>query len=215
MEGKKERKLQPAWLLLFWPAYLTRYFLIENLNPAKNYFRVWVPLDDRIPFCEWFLIPYVLWYVAMVALHLYMLANDVENFRRYTRYLIVTMLLGTVVFLLFPTYQDLRPGVFPRNNWLTQTVALLYRVDTDTNVLPSEHMTGAIGLVLGAWHTRKLRRPPIMAGVGLFSLLVGLSTLFLKQHSVLDLLAALPVSALAYLAAWGGGGWNYGKTRGA
>lgn len=215
MERNSENKIPPVWLLLFWPAYLMRYFLIESLNPAKTYFRVWIPLDDRIPFCEWFLIPYVLWYVAIVGLHLYMLAYDVENFRRYTRYLAVTAILGTAIFLLFPTCQDLRPVILPRKNLLAKGVALLYRVDTNTNVLPSEHVTGAIGLVLGAWHTKKLRRPGTMAAIGLFSLLVSLSTMFLKQHSVLDFLAALPVSALAYLAAWGRGGWNYGKTRGA
>ena len=213
MERKNENKIPPVWLLLFWPAYLMRYFLIESLNPVQTYYRVWVPLDDRIPFCEWFLIPYVLWYGAIVGLHLYMLAYDVENFRRYTCYLLVTALLGTAIFLLFPTCQDLRPEMFPRENLLTKAVALLYRVDTNTNVLPSEHVTGAIGLVLGAWHTKKLRRPRIMVTIGLFSLLVSLSTLFLKQHSVLDLLAALPVAAVAYYAAWGRGGWKYGKTR--
>ena len=49
-------------LLIAWPIYFAAYFLTENLIPAESCHVIWCPLDDMIPFCEVFLIPYVGWY---------------------------------------------------------------------------------------------------------------------------------------------------------
>lgn len=200
-----------CWMLLFWPVYLLRYLLVEALNPAAVYIPIWTPLDDCVPFCEWFLIPYVLWYGAIVGLHLYTLAVDVESFKRYTLFLGIAIGISTTVFLLFPTCQNLRPAEFPRDNPLTRAVGLLYRIDTNTNVLPSEHVIGAVGLFLGVWNTPRLIKPVWIVSAGIFSLLVCLATLFLKQHSVLDLLAAVPVCVIAGYIAWGRRGRSFGK----
>ncbi len=189
--------------LLFWPVYILRYLLIENLNPAAGYHAVHSSLDDLIPFCEWFLIPYGAWYAAIVLMHLYTLRHDVQSFRKYSQFLMVTIAISTTVFLLFPSCQELRPEAFPRDNFLTRAVQLLYRVDTSTNVLPSEHAIGAMALFAGALNTRRLRTPGKLAAIGAFSLLVCLSTVFLKQHSVLDVVAAVPVCGFAYFLVYG------------
>ena len=198
--------------VLFWGLYLCRYLLIELLNPAKSYYAVWSPLDDRIPFCEWFLIPYTAWYAAMVGIHLYTFARDVESFKRYSAYLLITVGISTAVFLLFPTCQNLRPEVFPRKNLLTGCVRMIYRLDTNTNVLPSEHVTGAIGIYLCVRDIWRRKRPEMVWLAGIFAGSVCLSTVFLKQHSVLDVLAALPVSAVGGWIAWRRGDGIIGKT---
>ena len=53
-------------LLLGWVGYFILYFLTENLIPVENCHPVYMWLDDVIPFCEWFLIPYVFWYALIV-----------------------------------------------------------------------------------------------------------------------------------------------------
>ena len=53
-------------LLLGWVGYFLLYFLTENLIPAEKCTPVHMWLDDVIPFCEWFLIPYVFWYALIV-----------------------------------------------------------------------------------------------------------------------------------------------------
>ena len=89
-------------LLLFWPVYLMRYVIIENLNPAARYFPIHCALDDMIPFHELFLIPYVLWYFFIVGMHLYTLFYDVPEFRAFTMFLIISLAISTSIFLLFP-----------------------------------------------------------------------------------------------------------------
>ena len=48
-------------LLLDWVVFFLLFYLTENFIPAEKCFPVWCKLDDLIPFCEYFLIPYVFW----------------------------------------------------------------------------------------------------------------------------------------------------------
>lgn len=190
-----------AAYLLFWPVFGLRYLLLENFHPAAVYHPVYCPLDDRIPFLEWFLIPYVLWYFGIIGIHLWLYLRDDPVFGQYSRYLMLSMGISTAVFLLYPTCQELRPPVFSRDNTLTCLVAALYRLDTCTNVCPSEHVIGAVGFFLAAWYSIDHRCLP---WAGLLAALMAVATVFLKQHSVVDVLAALPVCGI---------GWYFGFYR--
>jgi len=197
MSSRSTGRSHYLWLL-FWPLYWLRYVLIEQLNPAAAYTPIHCPFDDLIPFCEWFLVPYILWMPFMVLLALYCLRTDRDSFIRYSKFLAIAMTISGVIFLLFPTCQELRPAVYPRDNLMTDLVRLLHRIDTNTNVLPSEHAVGAIAVVIAASSHPKLRRPRSLIPICMAMGLVCLSTVFLKQHSVLDLLAAVPVCAVAW-----------------
>ena len=190
------------WWLLFWPAYILRYLLIENGNPAQAYHVMHCALDDRIPFQEGFLVFYVCWYFLIVGVHLYTLLYDTDTFCRYSKFLCISVTLSTAIFLLYPSCQNLRPAAFPRDNLLTRVVGLLYAVDTNTNVFPSEHVIGTIAALAAAAHTQGLRKPRILAGLTVLAVLICVSTLFLKQHSALDVLGALPVCVVAYFLSY-------------
>ena len=197
-----EPQYKHLWWLLFFPIYWLRYPLIEQLNPADYYHPIHCPLDALIPFSEWFIIPYMLWMVTIVLFAIYTLLYDIDSFRRYMKLLTVTMLISTVIFLIFPSCQNLRPAVLPRDNLLSKCVALLYSTDTNTNVFPSEHAIGAIAVWIAAVNTKSLRRPIIIGAITILEVLICLSTVFLKQHSLLDVLAAAPICAFGYLVCY-------------
>ena len=186
------------WFLLFWPIFGIRYLILERIDPLSPFHLIHSPLDDIIPFQEWFLIPYVLWYVLLFGMHLYTMVYDVDAFRKYSKFLIISMTTSTAIFILYPSYQNLRPVEFPRDNVLTGIVRILYRLDTNTNVFPSEHAIGAIAVFAAYLHMKKVHSPMKTAVFTIITILICLSTVFLKQHSVLDVLAALPICAVSY-----------------
>ena len=191
------------WFLLFWPIFGLRYLLIENLNPVGEPHLIHCPLDDVIPFHELFLIPYALWFVGIIGMHLYTMVYDIPAFKKYTKFLIISMATSTAIFILYPSYRNLRPADFPRNNLLTWIVGILYRIDTNTNVFPSEHAIGALAVFSAYLHTQSLRSPGKTVAFAVMTVLVCLSTVFLKQHSILDVVAALPICMIAYVACYG------------
>lgn len=177
--------------VLWLPVYLLSFFVIERVV-VTGYWPTQTWLDGYIPFCEWFVIPYCLWYPLLVAVGLWLLWKDREGFRRYLRFLALTFFLSELVWLLIPNGQDLRPAVMPRDNPLTRLVAGLYAIDTNTNVFPSVHVVGAIGAAWAVRNTPSLqgRKLPREA-VTILAVLICLSTLFIKQHSVLDVASGL------------------------
>lgn len=96
----------------------------------------------------------------------------------------------------------MRVTVFPRENICTDIVRWLYSFDTNTNVCPSLHVIGAIGTAISVWHAKGLDKPWIRAFVIVLTVMISLSTVFLKQHSFVDVAAALPVSLTGYLFAY-------------
>ena len=189
------------WLLLFWPVYYLRYFLVEALNPAGSVCHVMhCALDDLIPLWEVFLIPYSMWMVLMLALTVFTMLYDVDTFKKYMKYLMVTITVSTTVFIVYPTCQNLRPETFERSNLFTWILGIFYQVDTNTNVCPSEHVIGSMAMLAAAFHCRYLSDKTwkkILVTISM--ILVSLSTVFLKQHSILDVLYALPLCGAAYV----------------
>ena len=183
-------------LLLGWVGYFALYFLTERLIPAENCYVVHTRLDDLIPFCEWFLIPYVFWYGLIVLSLIWFMLYHVELFKSLQIYIIVTQVVAMTIYILFPNRQDLRPEVFPRDNLLTDMVGVLYRLDTNTNVCPSLHVAYSLGIA-STWLKEKTVKPARKVFVVVCVALICLSTMFIKQHSAVDFFAALPVCALA------------------
>lgn len=191
---------------LWLPFYLLAFVLVEHL-PQASYWSTQLPLDNAIPFCEWFVLFYCAWYPLLVAAGLYLLLRDAPAFRRYMAFLAVTFFASVVIWLLLPNGQDLRPQVFPRENFPTALVAALYRIDTNTNVFPSVHVVGSAGAALAVWDSPRLRAQPLLRwGVVLLAALICVSTLFIKQHAILDVVSGLVLSLTAavplYLIPW-------------
>lgn len=189
-------------LLWLWPVYLIAFLITERFIPRSYYHPMYHPLDDLIPFYEFFLIPYVFWYVFMVGSILYTLCNDTRAFRRQGWFMIFTFGTASVIYLLYPTCQQLRPQVFPRENVLASIVQFLYWIDTPTNVCPSLHVCGAIGCALGLSDTKHFGTPLWKIVNFSIAALIILSTVFLKQHSVVDVFWGLVLSLIAYLLAY-------------
>ena len=193
--------------LLGWVGYFILYFLTENLIPAENCYPVHCWLDDLIPFCELFVIPYVFWYGLIVISLLYFALYSPDSFKRLMTFIIVTQVVAMAIYIAFPTRQDLRPEMFERDNILTAIMGLIYAFDTNTGVCPSLHVAYSIGIA-SSWlkykDASKWWKSFVVAAV----VLICISVAFVKQHSVIDIFAALPVCLLAEGIAFGKSYWK-------
>ena len=183
-------------LLLGWVGYFVLYFLTENLIPVEQCHPVHCRLDDLIPFCEYFVIPYVGWYLLIVVSLGYFLLYNVKNFKRLQTYIIITQAVAMLIYILYPTRQDLRPETFQNSNLFTWIIGLLYRFDTNTGVCPSLHVAYSIGIA-STWLRDRSASVAWKVFVTVFVVLICLSTMFIKQHSAVDVFAAIPVCLLA------------------
>lgn len=176
------------WIVAYMIFYLLGFFILENAE-HRHYHVIHSWLDDQIPFCEYFIVPYLLWFVYLVVGVCWFIFKA-EDRREYYQ-LVSVLALGMTIFLIvscvYPNKQDLRPTVFANNNIFTQMVQMLYKTDTPTNILPSIHVFNSLAMfyaVNGSAQLKKRRGIRIFTGVLTVSII--LSTMFLKQHSVVD-----------------------------
>ena len=182
--------------LLGWVFYFAAYFLTEALIPVENCHVIHCALDDIIPFCEYFVVPYVFWYILIVGSLLYFLLYNVDSFKNLQKYFIVTQVVAVIVYIVYPNCQNLRPESFANENIFTWMVGFLYSADTNTGVCPSLHCAYSIGIA-SVWLKEKDVSKWFKALIVVLAILICMSTAFIKQHSVVDFVAAIPVCILA------------------
>ena len=184
-------------LLLFWPLFGIAFYCLERVF-NMNYHVVYCALDDKIPFCEYFLIPYWFWFVFLIGIQIYSFFFDVPTFKRYIRYTIISYTLTLLIYIIYPTSQELRPVAFARNNIFTVAVKGLYQFDTNTNVCPSLHVIGSMAVYFAARKSRVFGSLPWRIAFFVMTVLISVSTVFLKQHSVIDIAAAVVLGLAVY-----------------
>ena len=182
-------------LLLGWVVYFCLYFITENLIPPERCHVVHCALDDLVPFNEYFVIFYVSWYALIVLSLLIFLLYDIQSFRDLSTFIIITQLVAMAVYILWPNRQDLRPGSFEHQNFCTWVLGLLYAFDTPTGVCPSLHVAYSLGIG-SVWLKKKDASPLWKAVLVVWIALICVSVAFVKQHSVLDADAAIPLCLL-------------------
>lgn len=188
-----------VWLLLFWPAFGIVFALLERGGVTANFHAVRCALDDMIPFCEYFLVFYLYWFIFLPFMLAYTFLFDVPAFKRMMYFIMSTYLVTVTVYFIYPTAQYLRPESFARDNVFTRFLTWFYSYDTCTNVCPSIHVIGSFAAMNAAWDTPRFKTPGWRWFFALSAVMISVSTLFVKQHSVLDVLWALPLCAAAAL----------------
>ena len=201
-----EPRFAHAKLLGDWLGYFALYFLTENLIPAERCHEIHCALDDAIPFCEGFAVFYVGWYVLVALSLAYAFFTDVKNFKKLQIYIMITQAVAMLCYIVYPSIQNLRPEAFPRQNVFTAVLGFIYSFDTPTGVCPSLHVAYSLGILSVGLKDQQLSHA-VKTALTAFVILVSFAVCFVKQHSALDVLAALPVCLLAEGLVYGKDYW--------
>ncbi len=192
------RRNKHFFLCLFFVVYMVWFSYLEG-TVTRHYHIIHMALDDMIPFCEVFVVPYLLWFFYVTWGVVYFGTHSKKDYYRLCAFLFTGMAVFLIVSTLYPNGQDLRPHTFARDNVFTWLVQIIYAFDTPTNLFPSIHVYNSIGVQLAVMNSDLFRRKPaVRIGSGILCVAIILSTLFIKQHSVFDVVTALILAAVMY-----------------
>ena len=123
-----------------------------------------------------------------------------DDYYRTCVFLFTGMTIFLIVSTLWPNGHHLRPYTMPRDNIFTHLLIGLYKTDTPTNLWPSIHVYNSIGAHLAIAKSSYFKdKPWIRCGSFVLAVSIILSTMFIKQHSVFDVLTAFGLSAIMYI----------------
>lgn len=186
-----------CFLILYAVVYMLCFQYLEH-RTGVIYHIIHCSLDQYIPFCEYFIIPYYLWFVYMFIMCFYFVIINRED--RDCKNLLFTLCGGMTVFLIvsffYPNGLQLRPVTMTNDSVFTKLVSFLYHADTATNVLPSIHVYNSITVYCAIKQCQRLKKyKKFRIFTLILTILIVLSTLFLKQHSIIDVSAGLLMAA--------------------
>jgi len=195
------KKYKHGWVFGYIIIYLPWFMMLERywVPETSNYHIIYSRVDDMIPFIEYFIIPYFLWFPLIAAAFLYFFFVDVDEFYKMAKLMFAGMTIFLIISTIFPNGLDIRPVYFYRENMFVEMVRGLHRADTPTNVLPSLHVFNTLAVCIALHLSQPLRkRVFIRWSAYLLGTLIILSTMFLKQHSVIDVVAGILMAYTLY-----------------
>ena len=200
-----DKKFSHLWLLLIWATIGITFYGIEQIDKLglrnQHLTAIYSPTDDLIPFCEWFLPPYLFWFAFLIGMYAYTLLFEVDLFKRMMYFTAITYLGTVFIYYIFPNQQLLRPdpATLGRDNAFIRYMIDYWAMDTNTNVFPSLHVIGSFCVQTAAWNSKRFGTTPWRIAFTAMALLISISTVFLKQHSILDVYGGLLLCLVAYI----------------
>ncbi|MDP3385695.1 MAG: phosphatase PAP2 family protein [Eubacteriales bacterium] len=156
------------------------------------------PIDSKIPFVKEMVVPYVVWYLYILVPLAYFAFKSPDDFKKLCMFMFTGMTISYLIFYLVPNGQNLRP-IITETDIFSRIISSIYTTDHPTNSLPSMHVILSVAVNASICNSaifdkcKKLKLFSI-----LLCILICASTVFIKQHSILDVVAGLIVSSLLY-----------------
>lgn len=174
--------------------YFPIFTLLEKYRQPQYYVHCW--LDDMMPFCEYFIIPYLLWFAFVPGMLLFFIRYSRADYFKCCKIIFGGMSICLLIYWLFPTGLMLRETV-EATGFLASCINTLRGVDTPTNVCPSIHVSSTVGICMVLMRSKELKR---FRKLKVFSAVLGvaicMSTVVLDQHSIIDVICGIILSSV-------------------
>ncbi len=171
------------------------YLWIDQIG-FQSIHTMYTQFDRHIPFVKWFILPYMSW---MPLIYIYLLFLCFKDRARYlhtmTAYFIGVM-ISNVIFIFYQTTVP-RPEI-DGTGILTYFVQFVYQHDQPYNCFPSIHALSSYLLFLSVVRSRTIKSAALKTVISVWTWLIIISTVFVKQHSILDVAAGIILAEAVY-----------------
>lgn len=189
-----------CYAMLYLIFYLVTFFTLDFAMEPK--YIIHCPLDDVIPFCEYFAILYFSWFPAFLLGLVGYMIYDKYDFQQLWFIMFTGMTFCFVVYIALPNGLDLRPEL-PDRNIFCRMMNFVWKADAAVNVCPSIHVSSSVAVALVTARSKLFEKHRALRWtVILWMILICVSTMFVKQHSVIDVLCGTAVSLVLYVLAY-------------
>jgi membrane-associated phospholipid phosphatase len=194
------------YLILYWPVQLMTYGISNLIFGGQEVLLFSSPLDLQIPFCEWFVIPYVLWFPYIIFTMVLAVMSGKKGFLHSCAIIYLSIFIPMTFCLFVPNGIpiELRPDfeALGRNNPAIWLVKFIYLVDSPPrNCMPSMHVSVSCALFFTILTNKQIPwRKWLIPCSFLLSALICAATVLIKQHSILDVYYGVIVAVSVFAA---------------
>jgi len=154
--------------------------------------------DNLLPFIPHFVWIYVFWYTMLFWVPYYIFNKNKDSFYKYFVTFVITTLISGIIFVAFPN-TVVRANI-QTNDISSKLVEIIYALDDPgINCLPSIHCLYSFLFIFAIFDTKSNSPIWMKILITILSILVVLSTLFIKQHVIYDAIAALVIGFIVWI----------------
>lgn len=185
------------YVIQFLLIYVFIFLILENWD-NRVYYTTDSWIDQYIPFNEYFVIPYLFWFIYIALGFIYFIFIDQKGFKRTCFYLFVGMFTCLIIYMIWPNQQNLRVNLNNTNIFQT-LVSFIYTIDSPTNVCPSIHVYNSIMMMISLFKSECMKNHKLLSVINMIiAVLICLSTMFIKQHAFVDVVLAIVLCIVIY-----------------
>jgi len=185
-----------AWRTLLASTFVSLaplYFVIGELTRGRPTYAPEISLDRAVSLQPAWMLVYGSLYVFVVVLPL-LVVRQRDLFRRALQAYLSVMVVSYVGFLLYPTLAP-RPAEVLGDDFSAWSLRLIYSLDPPHGCFPSLHVAYSFVSALTCYRVHR----GVGACAAVWAALIGLSTLYTKQHYVVDVIAGAVAAGVAYV----------------
>ena len=187
----KIRRCSNALLLSAFAVLVAMYFVVAAATRGRVVFVPERAIDRELPLRPaWTPVYLSMWIFSLLPVTV---VRGAELRRRTILSYLTSVITAYIVFLLYPTVAP-RPADVPGDGVITWSLRTLYAIDPPYNCFPSLHVAYAF---LAALSTYRVRRGLGIAAL-MWAVVIAISTLFIKQHYVADIVAGALLAVVAH-----------------
>lgn len=188
-----KKYIMPLILIFFIP--FSNIIYVHLNNSSRGIHSLVTDIDKSIPFIKAFAIPYLLWLPFLTITLIYLCFHYRKVYYEVIISIVVGVMLCFIIYYFFQTTVP-RPKL-SGNDFLTNLVRYVYSTDNPFNCFPSIHVLTSYLLIKGiASCNKKILFQKVI--VTSMSALIILSTQFIKQHVILDLIFAIFIGNIIF-----------------
>ena len=183
------------FILEVYAVYLVWFFAMEKI-PNRNYHIVYSKLDDYIPFYKPAILMYSSWFLMLVIPFVYLLKRkSYDNMYNIIIPMFLAMYISLIIYVIYPTALDIRVTDITGNDICSWIIRKIQGIDAPNNVCPSIHVSTTV-IIYNQFRKILKDNKKSKAFFLLWSVGICISTMLVKQHSIIDVVCGI---ILAYV----------------
>lgn len=193
--GRRDPHTREYWeksalILILLVYYIGVYFSILKITAPLEHYTLFSSWDLAIPLVPSFIYFYLQIYFVVLIPSL--VNENLTTYRRYFMAYILNMSITYVIFFLYPTTIPRPPISMDTFNQFG--LMILYRFDIPMGCFPSLHVSMAALSALTVYHENRNLGLIVHA----IAAMIGLSTVFLQQHYIVDVVGGYAMAGFSY-----------------
>ncbi len=184
---KIKENIVPLSLMLIIPIVNVFYGILNNSN--RGVYTLVTDLDKSMPFIPAFSVPYMVWYPFIIISLIYMCFKNRKLYYKSLTSIIISLITSYIIFFFFQTTVP-RPEVIT-NDTFSGIVKFIYSTDNPYNCFPSIHVITTYIIMRYMLNNEVENNRITNIIVTILGILIILSTEFIKQHVLFDIIFAI------------------------